>query len=187
MTSKIKIAFFPTREKGWLIMKKFAIIVSVICAFLFTAMGIKSVSAAGVPSYCVLVATDYGMSDEISVLEKLNQKVPGDMISPETTMNAVANVVSGEKDIDELSTEEMQQVAANLFCDYIIVLHVYNDTEYDENIHNVECSVDIMNVGTGNEINHIGNILVGKGESIADENRDAMVQFIDDMNPVSLK
>ena len=167
-------------------MKKLAIIVSIICAFLFTAMGIKSVSATGIPSYCVLIESDYGISDEDTVMQKLNEKVVGDMIPPETTRNAMADVVADGKGVDELSVEELQKIATYLACDYVVIVRVYNDTEYDDLIHNVECSVDIMDAITGNEVNRIGNVLVAKGETPADENSDAMTRFIGDMGAVSM-
>ena len=167
-------------------MKKLAIIVSIICAFLFTAMGIKSVSANEMPTYCVIVDSDYGFSDNDHIMGMLEEKIQGDLMNPQTTVEALENIAP-DKEVSDLSTEELQALGKTLPVDYVVVLRVYNDSSYDDNIHNVNCVIDVVKTATGGEMSYMGNVLVAKGFVGEDENRDALEQFIEFSDPIELK
>ena len=164
-------------------MKKLAIIVSILCAFLLTALGIKSVSANDAPSYCVVVSSDFGIEDSDLLVDMLAHKVQGYMTDPNEAKEALKDVGSD----GALSTEQAQALGHLLSVDYVVILHAYDNTFYDDILHNVDCGVDVVKTATGNEKSYMSNILVPKRTNPMEENRVALEQYLADFDDIVLE
>ena len=164
-------------------MKKLAIIVSILCAFLLMALGIKSVSANEAPSYCVVVSSDFGMENNAYLVDMLAQKVQGCMTDPKEAKEALKDVESD----GALSTEQAQVLGKLLSVDYVVILHVYDNAFYDDILHNVDCGVDVVNTATGNEKSYMSNILVAKQDTPMEENRAALEQYLAGFDDIVLE
>ena len=168
-----------------MMMKKVMLGISLLLAFLLAGMGIHPVSAnEGNPSYCVLIETDYGFANPDAVMGKLESKVQGDLVNPDST-NVVAQEVMNGRQLDELDYDELQTIGAKLGVDYVLLLEVYNNQEYDPSIHEVDCVLSVITVGSNVQKTQTSNILVPTGDNMQDENEVGVMQFLDEMEPIA--
>lgn len=168
-----------------MMMKKVMLVISMVLSFLLVGMGVHSVSAnEGMPSYCLLIETDYGFSNPDEVMGKLESKVQGDLIDPDWT-NEVAKECMDGRPLDELSYNDLQGIGVKLGVDYVLLLEVYNDTEYDPSIHQVDCVLSVITVGSDVQKTQTSNILVPTGNNMQDENQVGVMQFLDEMETIA--
>ena len=167
-------------------MKRIVFVISLLFTLLVLTVGYKTAYADSSASYCLITDSNTGASNQEQLMSQLQEKIDGHLIDPETTEEAIDEVMGTGVPVENADYDELQAIGQNLEADYVIVLRSYNDTQSYEDVHTVDCELDIIKVGSDIQKIFTGNFTVPVEDNVEDETYNALDEFLESMEPLHL-